>query len=156
MMIQDKLRACHVTRWHIVQTQRQQTLAEHQYNVAIIAVAIAAKLSLPQTIQDEVMRYAMTHDLDEVVNGDVPSPLKDKLGMLPHHPNGSTVLQIVKAADYMEALWFIDDNWIGRHGQAVYYDVRSRYERHLEKLPEDVMQATSDVYRDIKFGEHAI
>ena len=41
LSIKDLLRAGHVKRWQIVRTVRDQTLAEHSFNVAMISIELA-------------------------------------------------------------------------------------------------------------------
>lgn len=80
MMAMDrKLRTGHVTRWHIVATSRQQTVADHQYRVMVVAEEILRLLGMYDWDSDVTlctMRLAFIHDRHEVLLGDIPTPGK--------------------------------------------------------------------------------
>lgn len=116
----DILRAQSIKRWTIVNTAKQQSLAEHTFNVMAIARRICTALNIDDR---NVMKYAFDHDLDEVLTGDIPTPAKKRLEIdLPYNGNGKELcseleLAVVKTADVMEALIFIRENGIGKHAQ---------------------------------------
>jgi len=69
-----------VKRWHMIDTTRQQTLAEHSANVALLAYYIA--ITAPEMFfgaAQGVSAYALVHDLAEVFTGDIPSHSKRHL-----------------------------------------------------------------------------
>jgi 5'-deoxynucleotidase len=121
MDIADVLRAQHINRWTIVNVSRPQSIAEHTFNV--IAISTTITRLLPCVHEDaamvaEVAAAAFSHDLDEIFTGDIPTPAKEKLGMGTDH-HGTSVAEIVKAADILEALLYIVDHGIGRHATQV-------------------------------------
>ncbi len=61
-----------VTRYHAWPTLRQQTVAEHSFNVLRLYVQIWG--DPPR----EVTRYIVMHDLGELVTGDLPFPVKTR------------------------------------------------------------------------------
>jgi 5'-deoxynucleotidase YfbR-like HD superfamily hydrolase len=69
---------------------KEQSVAEHSYFVALYAARIASLLSAGIRIRAAVMAEALSHDLDEVMTGDVPSPAK-------RHLRGTATL-----AEYLE------------------------------------------------------
>ncbi len=75
MNIQDIYRAHHVDRWQIVNVSRTQSLAEHSFNVAMIAREIAVRIGLTSHLAD-ITEWALIHDLPEIATGDIASPLK--------------------------------------------------------------------------------
>jgi len=75
MNIQDIYRAHHVDRWQIVNVSRTQSLAEHSFNVAMIAREIAIRIGLTSHLAD-ITEWALIHDLPEIATGDIASPLK--------------------------------------------------------------------------------
>lgn len=128
-MIRDALRAEDVIRYHMVRTKRTQNLAEHSFNVAVIAAAIAEELRLTREEINQITYIALTHDLDEVFTGDVPSHTKAALrergtdwsvleGNFPvdHTKNSHW---IVKIADVVESIRFLRWNGEGPHAMEV-------------------------------------
>lgn len=64
----------HVTRWSIVAVNRPQTLADHQYYVALLSWRMVKELNIEVPL-DEVLVGALTHDIPETVSSDIPSPV---------------------------------------------------------------------------------
>lgn len=122
-----------IKRWQIVETSKTQSVAEHTMNVMFIADWIW------QTLHDEeyertediqmvnwdirrmVMEAVLYHDVDELITGDIPTPIKamipkDSLksrieGLLPEVANNkfpAAVLDMVKLADLLEASSFLE------------------------------------------------
>src|SRR5690606_20843295 len=73
----DALRASDVVRWQIVRVLKGQSVAEHSFNVALIALELADRLKVDR---GEVLHYAILHDLPEVLTGDIPTPTKRVIG----------------------------------------------------------------------------
>jgi len=112
----------HVPRWSIVRTIRRQSVAEHCFFVAIYVDWIC-ELIPKQSIKAKLIRYALYHDLDEIVLGDIPGPCKKYLKidkesvdaqverMIGFKPFHSTLnleeLLIVKIADLLEGSVFL-------------------------------------------------
>ena len=122
MNINDILLAQNIKRWTIVSTIQQQSLAEHLFNVAMIARDIAVEADMDDT---NIVKYALDHDLDEIMTGDIPSPAKERLGIKTDY-NGKSQSRcteeekvIVKAADLIDAYLFIKHNAHDRHGRQV-------------------------------------
>lgn len=115
LTIRQKLRASHVKRWHIVETSKRQSVAEHSFNVILFAQHIAQLEGIDPT---SLVLYAVQHDLDEVVTGDVPTPVKiavtgRKLTV------ANRVAELVKIADYLDAIHFLAMYGIGAHAKLV-------------------------------------
>ena len=64
-----------VPRWSIVRVSRQQSIAEHAYFVAIYSDQIAEILGW-EGPRDALFRYALMHDADEILSGDIAGPAK--------------------------------------------------------------------------------
>lgn len=135
----EQLRASHVKRWHIVQTANQQSLAEHTYNVTVIAGSLAAGMRWPGLLHDserlKLVMWAMNHDLIEVRTGDMPTPFKRALeeeggkkaledaedridsdqAAKARMVKGTPIEMIVKLSDQIEAVWWLADNGLGQH-----------------------------------------
>lgn len=72
-----------VKRWHMIDTTRQQTLAEHSANVALLAWYIATTApGMHFGPSDRIASLALRHDLAEVYTGDIPSHSKRHLAGL--------------------------------------------------------------------------
>jgi 5'-deoxynucleotidase YfbR-like HD superfamily hydrolase len=67
-------RMSEVTRWHIIQTHRRQTLAEHSCTVAMLARELSRKHKIGNC--QRVCVAALYHDAEETLLGDVPSSVK--------------------------------------------------------------------------------
>ena len=67
------IRAQYVRRWHLVPMSMPQSVAEHQYNVAMLLMSLPAQegIDVPAAVA-----WAMVHDLPENVTGDVPTHIK--------------------------------------------------------------------------------
>lgn len=69
-----------VKRWHMIDTTRQQTLAEHSANVALLSWYIATTApGMHFGPGDRIASIALRHDLAEVFTGDIPSHSKRHL-----------------------------------------------------------------------------
>jgi hypothetical protein len=90
--IKDLMKATYVTRWHTVDTVKNQSLAEHQWNVCMMSVHLALSMGLDDQTVSEIRNKALIHDMEEVWTGDLPSPYKESLkrtgGSPSHHGLG--------------------------------------------------------------------
>lgn len=165
MKLTDIYRASDVFRWQIVKTIRQQSIAEHSYQVAMIAHRILLLLVPNQVgrgmLELEVLKWSLYHDLPEVMTGDIATPLKQYLKKQNTHGcieeledrvspqyrmakplKGSLVQRIVKLADIMEAIKFVSENAATVHGTQF---VRDGLERDYNSLLDICTQAYPDL-----------
>lgn len=70
----DLLCLADVHRWNVVKTVRSQSVAEHSFAVAVIAMEICERLGVYPTAT--VMWHALTHDMPEVLTGDIDGKFK--------------------------------------------------------------------------------
>lgn len=112
-----------VTRWSVVQTIRKQSVAEHSYNVALIALRIAENWFqiTSQKLQLAILKRAIFHDWWESVTGDPPTYMKrfiDEESAFKEFANYLSegvdqdidydiVKYIVKIADYIDSTVFL-------------------------------------------------
>lgn len=129
-------RASHIKRWHIVNTAKEQNLAEHHYNVTVIALALWKHI-VGEPASAAFMGACLFHDVAEIRYGDIPTPgkrfLKEyyqvDLGdldseLVPDIPYtlgviGQVECDIIKLADLIEAAWWIKENGLGHHASVV-------------------------------------
>lgn len=157
MNLKNILRAQGVMRWHILPCSKTQSLAEHQYNVCMIARQLCKVLGY-QAYEVECMKLALEHDLDEIEFGDIPTPAKTK-GRKDVPYRGKTrkrlVQNIVKIADMMDAVYFLYQYKLGPHGEQVYLqlfgDMGDKIESYGEKFLQDKMWS---VWIELTDGEY--
>lgn len=135
------LRLTEVSRWGIVATSRQQSVGEHSYRVCMIAIALYDYMENGQPHNSferiSIASLAMTHDIFEVLSGDLDSvfkmavkarfpdvykvtvedmaterqdasPLYHTVASEERAAAGTMVEAIVKLADFVEALLYLD------------------------------------------------
>ena len=132
MDIKTQMRLAHVRRWHIVQVDREQSVAEHTCRVQLLAQEICERAGLDPVSTYKTIRWALWHDMPEVVLGDLPTPTKrggvfdaaeratsdSYCSILDLTPPQS--LWIVKAADLLEAALYLEEHGRGPHAFDVY------------------------------------
>jgi 5'-deoxynucleotidase YfbR-like HD superfamily hydrolase len=166
MNLSDILRTQYVLRWSMVDTERKQNLAEHHYNVAMIAMRYCEVLDSPSHIKDRVLKYALVHDLSEVFTGDIPTPTKkhmntalfDKLDarLFVH---GKAILTedeldvvtfIVKIADLIDAAQYLVKYGMRSNAQKVLDGLRDKIQhlggaKAISVYKEAVMESTTSL-----------
>lgn len=133
------LKMSYVKRWAIIDMSRDQSLAEHSYNVAILARRIVLDMPKdpfhglmgglnPSEFMNVVLAWALCHDLPEVYTGDIPSAFKRGIAtevaslekeLFPFYGkerDGTPplALAVVKIADTFEAIEFANRYCIDR------------------------------------------
>ena len=151
--INDLYRLSNIKRWLIVETSREQSVAEHSYNVTILAMRVASVLNLPV---GRIVFRALLHDAEECWTGDIPSPIKDgpvleketlslMMGDLyklddDHH----LIYNVVKLCDVAEAIKFLKIYGVGKHAKSVELDLTTeladRIDRLIDEYPKIVWQ----------------
>lgn len=138
------MRAGHVKRWHVVNTTREQSIAEHSFLVTMIALELNDSFSegggaMPACPVLSIVMGGLFHDIPEIRYGDIPTPGKQFLkkvtndpdmftkiesGLMPRIPYADVGMsefttQIIKMADTIEAAHWIRDNGAGTHAKIV-------------------------------------
>lgn len=140
--VAEFLRASHITRWGIVQTARQQSIAEHQYRVWLLVQHWAPLAGLNVVEKRCASQLALIHDLPEIRTGDAPTPHKTpevkaylaeverqilpELHQTEQHAS-ARVKDFVKFCDTAEAVLFLRVNGLGKHAA----DVRDLLEQQM-------------------------
>lgn len=176
MEINDVYRASEVMRWHIVKTRQKQSIAEHSFMVAMIANVFLDDL-LGETCDEmdslraQLLQYALVHDLDEVITGDIPSPFKqlmtvdvedltgDILGERMSNMFGACemIKDIVKLADVVEAKKFLLMNKCSGHAEIVFAKLNTAVWEHYgaldDKYPDMNWEAVRVTIRQLWEGD---
>lgn len=169
--LNDMLRAGSVKRFHIVNTTRVQTLSEHQYGVAVIAGELARRMGFEPSIVAHTMALAIVHDVGETRTGDIPTPtkkrLREALGTSVDEVLGqfdSTYLDneappwikaVLKCADYLESMTFLQEHKVGRHADAVMRDI-SRDAAVFFNAAGDVGDHASKIWHEFMHNKYEI
>lgn len=120
---QQVMRLSSIKRWGIIEMARPQSVAEHSYNVTMIALYFVDRIPnnhKPAQLREIVLNYALAHDLPELVTGDMPTPIKqlikhslddaerDLFPILTSYKEALSPLAkvICKMADLIEAIQF--------------------------------------------------
>lgn len=170
MNLRDVYRSSDVTRWGIVKVARNQSVAEHSFQVAMIASRICDLMGEHHSFKDNVVALALVHDLPEVITGDLASPLKGLLGdearhrleefeasitvlghKVPQRPSKASY--VVKAADLIEAIAFLDQNAMTDHGSWVQQKLREDLDRRAKLYPSTLRDVIKQVLYEILHGE---
>jgi len=169
MKINDILRASGVTRWHIVRTVRPQSLAEHTFDVTMIARAVAKIAGYDDY---EITKAALLHDLDEIITGDFPTPTKQKardngwelndLGKRYKEITGRELnpdeALIIQLADKMADLYWLWLHALGPHANCVYESMAEYYNELVqsESIPDNIREAALEVQMQMLSEEFTI
>jgi len=153
LTLRDVYRASDVMRWQIVKTQKQQSLADHSYQVAMISLRLCYLMQKDDRFRAACLEYALVHDLPEVLTGDMATPLKQLLaveGALERfessvHFNDQSVngfsrevRDLVKLADLLEAYAHLDLNSASGHGGHVKDKIASKIDAKIDEIAPDV------------------
>lgn len=163
MNIKDIYRSGHVKRWHIVNTHRQQTLAEHHYLVTMILFDIAPKIGLPLASDEGrvAVMWSLIHDLPEIFTGDMPTPMKmylrghmalnayegaeagidENYNLTKAMAKASLAYDLVKLCDIMEGILFleaeaVDGSTPGTHSNQVRMGLIIGWEKKFKEVKE--------------------
>ena len=70
----------YITRWGLMRNTFSENIAEHSYQTAVLAHALALirrdVLKLPTPAPDRCAVAALYHDASEILTGDLPTPIK--------------------------------------------------------------------------------
>lgn len=138
LSLQDLLRANSVKRFHIVNTVRSQSLSEHQFGVAVFSAELGRRLGWSDQQIHAVVSAAILHDAGEARTGDIPTPTKkrlraalgdafdDVLSEFDAYDSNALpdqVTQVLKCADFLDSMHFLNEHRVGRHADVVMDDI---------------------------------
>lgn len=154
------MRSGHVKRWQIVRVAREQTIAEHMYRVWLITCMICAAVKVPPDYLARACRWALVHDLPEVITGDIATPTKKamrehlkvddpmrriELSLSDNYAGAwaeskekldgwPPPYDVVKLADMIEAHCFLACEGMGNHATEVRDGIRAGITRAVDEL----------------------
>lgn len=152
----ERMRTSHVSRWQVVRTARQQTLAEHLYLVRVITLEFCNLLGLHPEDRAIAEQWALEHDVPEVRTGDLATPVKAAMREAVPHDDPIRRIELsysdsyaalygrvkegyphvramVKMADTLEAVMFLDIEGMGVHAKVVKQELWSAFKEQLFK-----------------------
>lgn len=157
----DLLALADAHRWTVVKTLRSQSVAEHSYQVAVIAWELAERLDVPIECYPHILTWALAHDAPETFTGDIDGRAKREFPNLkevvtrvenikfPWHWEMSMAVSpmvraLVKVADTIEAMTFIKVWGHGERADDVYWELCNK----LFKV--DVVALNAVMDRDVR------
>lgn len=150
----ELLHLSYVKRWVVAPTHREQSVAEHSYRVAIIAMHLAMALDRTEAQIHAVTVQALYHDADERLSGDIPGPVKSaEAGYLRDLNTMSPAECIVKVADSIETgtfwlQWGNKGAWSGHpYNRAPARDI-DKINHYAAKIP-GLLEAACEVWEVI-------
>lgn len=161
MSLIDRMRAQYVNRWNTVHLTHSQSLAEHSFNVAMITQELCDLLGYGDTDTGLAVGYALLHDIDEVVTGDIPTPTKRRIEGLTNKFvfNGTEcpsprIGGIVKMADMMETTFQIYQHASGVHADQVKASMMKQLEHKMVECGPGMLQdAANSIWRKLTRGK---
>lgn len=126
-----------VPRWVIFPTHRNQSVAEHSYGVATIAMWLMDNFHQNGSMSQfrlSVLTRALEHDADEAITGDSPSPTKHK--DKEYYMSLSQEDVVVKMADCLEAWLFLSEELRmgNNYTQTIHIDLKQRMLPYWERF----------------------
>ena len=146
---QDKLRASNVKRWHTVPLAKEQSMAEHSFNVAVMSYDLGRVMMFNDQALRKILVKALHHDLHEIIDGDSPSPVKPK--RTKDWSGKWEWVSVVEYCDILESFQFIDKYAIEEHGYTAAREYRKRIDHIMEQARNpDIVKFTNKVM----YGEY--
>lgn len=164
---EEVMRLSSIKRWGIVEMSRPQSVAEHSYNVAMIAAYIVDKLPSdmkPASLREIVVNWSLVHDLPELVTGDIPTPVKEEIreslnkaeaNLFPEITRQKESLSklarvVCKQADLIEAIQFANKFCIDSRKKEIIDEMKWNLDEITTDMPEiDVAIALDKVIGEI-------
>ena len=160
------------TRHSWTSSGRQESVAEHSWRLAVMALLVAGEF--PEADIDKVVKMCLIHDFGEAITGDIPSFYKTEqdeeketlaltglLGLLPEdlergfselfsemHELSTTEAKLYKALDNLEAIVSHNEapleTWIAREYQEniIYGTDKVAFSDYLKSLKEEIKKDT--------------
>ena len=156
----DVMRMMVIKRWGIVSMTRTQSVAEHSYNVAMMALNIYNNSRRLDVSVEWILTLALTHDLPEIHTGDIPMSLKtdDIKRAVKEYENAAypklsafkqqsreIELLVVKIADIMEAITYCRRYSDDPRSNEVIQGLRDAITALLDTIPDPMVAIRDDL-----------
>ena len=168
MRIEEVMLLQQVSRWNLVSMTRTQSVAEHSYNVAMLALDLVRRLGLTTFPEHRVVMAALHHDLNEVYTGDIPSPCKTlaynqgvDLNQLVDDEEcvaemGPTERLILKICDLMEAEYYAREFGVTTRARDAYVDIGNELTNIINASPEWMRGPATQMREELSMPRPAI
>lgn len=158
MSVSDKLRAQYVKRWSTVHLTHQQSLADHSFNVAMVALDLMSSVygNWDNALAGKILVHALFHDLDEVITGDIPTETKARIKaagpevakILDSFPESEDLLSrdisdLVKIADLIEGTFHVVQHCNGVHAEQVARHCKTVMTFRINNLDNKILSAAA-------------
>ena len=155
-------RLADVPRWAVIPTIHKQSVAEHSFHVAHIALWLIdyyPRIPISDYIITDVLYYALIHDETEAITGDIPSPAGQR-----HIPGKSSAFEktsgqgattadddvrdLLKVADLLEAFLFVKEEMAlgNKMLDSILLSIRSRLIPLTKTYPPTILQDFMETY----------
>lgn len=158
----DLLELADVKRWGVIKTLRDQSVAEHSFNVAVLVMEICDRLGINGHTRAASIEWSLLHDMPEILTGDIDGKFKRQYPNIRPvlaaaeedafnwwceqskvvHP---TVNAIVKLADKIEATQYIRLWGRGPRADAAYQELRAVTFGYVPHVADKAMRPEADV-----------
>lgn len=152
--LRDLYRLTDIKRWQIVRVTRPQSVAEHSFGVAVIALDLCARKGIKDpAVLHRVSLHALHHDMAEVLIGDIASPVK-KLAPEIQKIEEDTICKategyhitpeehfLVKLADLIEAVKYLHEFGSGQHADMVRANLEGKVRQTGDQEAVDAMNS---------------
>lgn len=138
-----------VPRWTVVPTIKAQSVAEHSFQVAVIALWVARyhNTLYNGSADEQIMYYALIHEELESWYSDLPSPARaqhmpnkhsfEEKGGFGQTPANNDVKIVLKVADMLEAYLFAKEecDFGSKYMEAIIEDIHQKLLTTLKEFP---------------------
>jgi hypothetical protein len=143
-----------IRRWHMIPVLREQTLAEHSFNVAALHYVIRMRLDPSGGYAHPMAGAALFHDIEEAFTGDIPTPTKKflsghtELREMTVHPTfdfqeGDTFDQmLLKICDLADGIRHIKHFGIGQPAKHAEIGLREQYGKVCDRIHKITVEET--------------
>lgn len=163
---EELFRLSAIKRWHMVPCTREQTVAEHTFNVMCLSLHFSVGLS--SKISAACMVHGFSHDMSECAFGDITPMAKKEYGltgdpvsvqgwpeyytkidsMMLNKEEVEQIIAIVKIADVAEALRFVLEYGTGNYSKEVISDLSRELVYLIDSMPLSLPPTTRGNIRD--------